>query len=138
MNLRRYKMESERFFKYVQKTSSCWLWTGGLCKGGRGQFHTTDRKCVQAHRYSWIIHKGPIPKGMCILHSCDIGGCVNPEHLFTGTMKDNTNDMLKKRRGKFFGPPQKLTPNEVKTIRSLYKPGKITLKQLAIQFNCHW
>lgn len=85
-----------RFWKYVNKTEGCWFWTGGLTKG-YGQ--TNVPKHTYAHRFSWQIHKGPIPAGQCVLHHCDTPRCVRPDHLFLGTDGDNTRDRIKKGRG---------------------------------------
>jgi hypothetical protein len=52
-----------------------------------------------AHRMSWEMHFGPIPEGMLVLHHCDVRRCVRPDHLFLGTARDNTRDMIAKGRG---------------------------------------
>jgi hypothetical protein len=128
----------ERFFSYVTKTETCWFWTSSKDHQGHGIFHLTHpRKNISAHRQSWIIHKGPIPEKMCVCHKCDIRHCVNPDHLFLGTFQENTDDMLKKRRGNAWGHAQKLTPEDVRRIRSIYVPKKYTLKMLAKEYNCH-
>lgn len=57
-----------------------------------------DGKTVRAHRASWILHNGSIPPGLHVLHSCDNPPCVNPEHLFLGTDKDNAQDRENKKR----------------------------------------
>lgn len=51
-----------------------------------------------AHRLAWEEAYGSIPAGMSVLHTCDVRNCVNPEHLFLGTYKDNAQDMVKKGR----------------------------------------
>ena len=56
------------------------------------------RKIYYLHRLSYEAFKGEIPKGMCVLHSCDNPLCINPEHLFLGTGKDNVLDMVNKER----------------------------------------
>ena len=88
----------ERFFKYVQKTPTCWLWTGSKDRKGYGRLTINDKPHL-ASRISWTLHYGDIPIGKHILHHCDNPQCVNPEHLFMGTPKDNVADMWAKGRG---------------------------------------
>lgn len=93
--------EFDRFIEKVEKTDSCWNWTAGKYRGGYGQFRRlVDGKWTMAktHRYSYEYFKGAIPKGYQICHTCDNPSCVNPEHLFAGTHKDNMQDMVKKGR----------------------------------------
>ena len=87
----------ERFENKVNKTENCWLWQSSMTKQGYGLFWF-DGKCVLAHRLSFEFYNGPIGDGMCIMHSCDNPSCVNPAHLSLGTLKDNTQDMLNKKR----------------------------------------
>jgi len=61
-------------------------------------FHDTNNS-LTAHRFSWIIENGPVLESdLCVCHICDIRSCVNPSHLFLGTYKDNTQDMIRKNR----------------------------------------
>jgi hypothetical protein len=87
----------ERFENKINKTDGCWLWKVSATKAGYGLFYF-DGKLGLAHRFSYEFYNGPIGEGMSVLHSCDNPFCVNPEHLFLGSLKDNTQDMLKKKR----------------------------------------
>jgi hypothetical protein len=87
----------ECFFQKVQKTDSCWLWNGSTNAKGYGSF-AVNRKTTLAHRYSYVLHKGEIPEGLIICHTCDVPACVNPEHLWAGTYSDNAIDMVSKNR----------------------------------------
>lgn len=102
----------ERFWKYVQKTDTCWLWTGAVQSGGYGIIRVG--KNVTAHRYSFFLHNGHWPEPMC-LHSCDVRNCVNPSHLREGTAHDNVQDVLE--RGTM-GPSPKLNPWQVLEIQT--------------------
>lgn len=90
-----------RFWRYVEKTDSCWLWTGkSLNKKGYGQIQIGGQgtKHKTAHRLSYELHHGPIPDGMVVMHSCDNPGCVNPDHLSLGTQSQNILDAFARGR----------------------------------------
>ena len=94
----------DRFEKhFIPVTESgCYLWTAcidGRKGSGYGRFNWNGG-IIYAHRASWMIYKGPIPKGKNVLHKCDTPLCVNPSHLFLGTHKDNMADRSNKGRGK--------------------------------------
>lgn len=85
-----------------EPNSGCWLWMGNLAdKRGYGlvSVRSGDKYIrIGAHRFSWQLHKGPIPKGILVCHHCDVPSCVNPDHLFLGTHSDNTKDAHSKGR----------------------------------------
>jgi len=89
----------DRFEEKIERIPECgcWIWMGSSALWGYGQIWVVNRVMV-AHRASWEMFNGPIPKGMCVLHKCDTPPCVNPYHLFLGTKSDNTQDMLSKKR----------------------------------------
>lgn len=76
--------------------TKCWLWTGAI-QGGYGGFTDKQRK-LYAHRVAWELVCGQIPCGLKVLHTCDNPLCVRPTHLFLGTNKDNSQDMVGKDR----------------------------------------
>lgn len=120
-------MVTDWFWKRVQKTSDCWLWTGATKEARRSQplgygvvvLSKVPYKRMYAHRMSWEIHYGSIPRGKQVLHKCDNPPCVNPTHLFLGTQLDNMRDCGTKNR-KAIGHRNGrslLTENQVRDIR---------------------
>ena len=90
--------QDERFWARVQKTATCWLWTGAIQSAGYGRFVTDEGRHVLAHRFSYWLHHGEIDDNLFALHSCDTPRCVNPEHLRLGTAKDNMGDVIARGR----------------------------------------
>jgi hypothetical protein len=101
--------------------AGCWIWMGAVTPAGYGFANPPGRKKQNelAHRASYRIFVGEIPQGMIVAHSCDNPYCVNPSHLWLATHKQNSQDMVKKRRqasGEKSGK-SKLTAEQVKFIR---------------------
>lgn len=122
------KSENERFEEKFIKGPGCWNWIASKFKSsGYGKFRTEKGLTSYAHRKSYEFYNGTIKKGMHICHTCDNRLCVNPEHLFQGTAKDNVHDMIKKGRrvtsnGSNSGM-SKLDEGAVRNIRALISVG---------------
>lgn len=104
----------------------CWEWLGPMYRNGYGAAPHEKRPKL-AHRVAWILAHGPIDDGLMVLHRCDNRRCVRPEHLFLGTAKENTHDMIRKGRGLVSGvnpPRRKLEPGHVASIRSRAMDGE--------------
>jgi len=115
------KTNEERFWLYVRRGSGCWEWTGYKNKKGYGVLNLRGHREI-AHRVSFRMHRGNIPNGLFVLHRCDNPGCVNPRHLWLGTLSDNNRDMTLKgrhsHRGLVAGRHAKITADDVREIRA--------------------
>ena len=147
-----------RFWRKVEKTNSCWLWTAAKGEKGYGMFSvggsrnpdgTRRNSMVAAHRFSFELVNGSIPDhdsfhGYCVLHRCDNPACVNPAHLFLGTNKDNVQDMdAKGRRVTVAARGSKhanavLTEDGVREIVRRHRDDGVTQLQLSREYGvCH-
>lgn len=110
-------MTPERFKEFWDESASgCWIWNRYLNENGYGRTNLSLKgPTLYAHRISWMLHKGDIADGFYVLHKCDTPACVNPDHLYLGTQKENMGDMQKRgrsKKGRF-----KLTPEQIEEIK---------------------
>jgi hypothetical protein len=102
----------------INEATGCWDWTASFARGGYGQFFTSvkdGRGWYRAHRFSYIAHKGDIPDGAVVMHSCDNPRCVNPDHLMVGTQADNMRDRDAKNRGYLQATAQAVKVADIKS-----------------------
>jgi hypothetical protein len=125
----------ERFFKYVVPDGDCWRWTGVFGTNKYGQFGIGYSK-YQAHRVSYILHKGDIPEGLEVCHLCvKHRWCVNPDHLIVDTHGANMKMMIEQGQSTkgSKNPMSKLTEEEINDIKN--KSKMISARQLAKEYN---
>lgn len=130
-----------RFWARVEKTPTCWLWSG---TGHHNGYARTNflRRPVLVHRLSWELHFGQIPAASehhgtaCVLHRCDVRLCVNPAHLFLGSIADNVADMIRKgRRVRVTGEKHhaaKFTKQQVDEIRASSEPTAVVAARFGV------
>jgi hypothetical protein len=122
--------DAVRFWAKVDKDGpgGCWLWISPFSPNGYGRFTVGGRSASPgyAHRMSWLLAGRSLTPRMVICHKCDVRACVNPEHLFEGTRKDNSEDMKAKGRSPRGEqrPNAKLTYEDVLKVRDRYAAGE--------------
>lgn len=141
MALYRWKQLSyeERFWAWVRKGEGCWNWQASKDQDGYGVFRAECDGIIykRAHRYSFALHKGKIPFGIHVCHTCDNPACVRPDHLFLGTNAENMADKIAKGRFRVpFGAQHsraRLTEEQAKAILADPRP----YAQIATEYGVH-
>lgn len=133
----RHRSLAEHLWSQVDKTDTCWAFTGPIDANGYGRFRWEGQK-LYAHRVAYEITYGPLLPGLFACHRCDNPPCVRPDHLFAGTSAENTRDMMEKGRhhdlpGEHH-PLSKLTDADIVAIRQLHARGQSTGRSLARRF----
>lgn len=120
----------DRFESFVEifPSSECITWPASRGTRGYGQL-VYQNKTRKAHRVSYEIHVGPIPRGMVVRHKCDNPPCVNPAHLEIGTQSDNVSDAVERGRWRLgeSSHRSKVTESQVLEIRELAKTTPLTV-----------
>lgn len=122
--------------------SGCWIWTDALDKDGYGRLQLPGKRSIKAHRASYELHIGPVPKDKIVCHHCDVRCCVNPNHLYAGDCKDNVQDCIRRGRYVAGGKPHlgerngraKLTETQAREIRQRADSGE-NRTSLAAEFH---
>lgn len=112
----------------------CWRWTGGKTSSGYGAKRLSlngAHVSLLSHRMAWLIFNSDIPEGLVVCHKCDNRVCCNPAHLFLGTHKDNTQDMMRKGRGNV----RMLSPDQEAEARRLRAEG-LKVRDIAAELGC--
>lgn len=121
-----------RLLNRVKEVKGCWEWQGKITKAGYGEI-THSRVYMLAHRAAYKTFKDEIPQGKQVCHTCDNRKCINPEHLWIGTAKENMGDAKKKGRLSK-QPMKKFTMKEVNEIRRKLGLGISTVR-LSREYN---
>ena len=129
---------AETFWDCCKRQSDgCWEWQRGKDSCGYGIL-SINSKMKKATRHAWEITHGAIPDGLCVLHTCDNPSCINPDHLFLGTQKDNAIDRtIKGRTARNYGESNgraKITAEDADNIRFIYRRGDATQCELADKY----
>ncbi len=134
--------DRERFYKKIDTSAGpdgCWWWVSKISSDGYGKFWNGEKE-VRAHRVSVEVFSGIDPAGLSVCHACDNPACVNPNHLWVGTHKENMRDMGDKKR---YSIPalrgtahanSRFTEEQVREIRAL--KGKEKTRDTAKRYGC--
>jgi len=135
MQLKKHGTILDRFLsRFKVNDSGCWIWQAHSDKDGYGILPSNELP-IRAHRFSFEHYIEPIRKYNVVCHTCDNPSCVNPDHLFQGTVKDNCNDMINKNRDKIIGSrnnKSKLTELDIPKIRMAKEHNSVIAESFGV------
>ncbi len=144
MNIERLKNGMGDVYE-VEPNTGCWLWLMGVNNKGYANV-CINGKSSKGHREMYVLSIASIPSGLCVCHSCDTPSCVNPRHLFVGTVRDNNRDCMLKGRHRYGNGGHglggvkgekhwnaKLTNADVLEIQRLFTAGQLQ-KEIALSY----
>ncbi len=128
-------LDELKSFCGIDPETGCWLW--GRCRDTSGYgLLTIGGKIRKVHRLAFLMANGNLDDNACVLHKCDTPACINPNHLFQGTKKDNVDDCIRKNRhtkGHKVGV-SKLTEDQVLVILESSKSTNVKTAEIARRF----
>jgi hypothetical protein len=150
MNISEIKISENQkrlFWEKVDKSGMCWVWTGAISPDGYGKYSIRNGKLIKtfrAHRMSYFLTYGYINDNLLACHKCDNPLCVNPEHIFLGSFKNNNDDSIAKgrqKRAQWQDKSKNLKNEDVIEIKRLLKSGVSQIniaKRYNVGRNCIW
>jgi len=127
----------ERLAKHsrINFLTNCVEWLGCKNEDGYGQINVNG-KSLKAHRVAYEEHLGRIPEDLKVCHQCDNPSCINPQHLFLGTQKDNMQDCAKKGRivalSGAASPHSKLSVDDIMKIRADTRLNSVIAEEFGV------
>lgn len=122
--------EIQRFWERVDKSKDCWIWMGATQSSGHGRLKIGG-KAVLAHRVAYFLANGRLPRKRYVCHRCNNASCVNPDHLYAGTPRQNVLDSIRAgthRPPRFNRSGAKLTEYQVRVIRQRLADGETPIR----------